>query len=200
MAMPKPTFDRYLTRQEEKQLFRTLRAQQDKLAQRDLNVMLLMRHTGGRVGSILALTVEDAQTALRTKSLHFRKAKGGHTYSVLCTLQARTALKALLRIRRSMGHPPEPEARLIMGMKGKGLAVRSFELRVQIWGKRAGLSIAVTPHFFRHTLAKRIVETSESKDPLGVVQAVLGQKSRDTATIYARPGREDIARDLELAR
>jgi site-specific recombinase XerC len=195
-------FERYLTERDEKLLLRHVGKFSDPLAARDHAWMRLLRQTGIRVGSLAGLTVEDAQEAIASGRLRVRDeiAKGGRGYFAGVNSAAKTALRDLLRIRRAMGFPPVPTEPLILSRRGQGMSVRSYQSRMAEWAREAGLTVVASPHWFRHTLAKRIVARSTSNDPLGLVQVVLGQRTRAAASIYALPDREDVDRALELAR
>lgn len=65
-------FSRYLTEDEEKRLFKTVRQFADIYARRDAAWMQLLRHTGIRVGTLSGLTVADAKNAARDHSLTLR--------------------------------------------------------------------------------------------------------------------------------
>ena len=58
------------------------------------------------------------------------------------------------------------------------------------------LKVPVSPHWFRHTLAKRMMKHSTSRDPRGVVQSVLQHRSIDSTLVYTRPDREEVERAL----
>lgn len=195
------TMERYLTPQEERQLFAAVSRINDIYAQRDYAWMRLLRNTGIRVGSLAALTVGDAEDGLATGNLPInpefaKRGKGGH---VPLNKNARNALRDLLRIRANMGHPKDRSGRLIMGRKHRGLSVRSFQDRMKHWREEAGLPVQVSPHWFRHTLAMRIMENSTSANPLGVVKRVLLHSDISSTAIYTKPSREDVANSLEAA-
>lgn len=191
--------ERYLTNNEEKTLFKTVRAYSDIYSRRDANWMQLLRNTGIRVGSLAQLTVEDATEALHLKKLTLSDAickRSG--YSVPVNTKAAQALRKLLVIRREMISSEEPTQALIISRNHKAMAVRSFQQRMQHWRQVAKLNIAVTPHFFRHTVGARIMQHSTARNPLLVVKAALGHASINSSAIYARPNREQIAADFEL--
>lgn len=195
-------FNRYLTEAEERQLFRHVAQFASVLAQRDHAWMRLLRQTGLRIGSLAGLTVADAQEALATGVIIVRPeiAKRGLGYTVDVNKSARAALRDLLRLRREMGHPPVGDEPLVVSIRGRALSVRSFQARMHDWVQQAGLPVAASPHWFRHTLAKRLIARSEAADPLGIVQAALGQRTRTSSAVYALPDREDVRRAMEAAR
>lgn len=195
-------FERYLTEAEEKQLMRHIGSVDSPFAKRDLHWMTLARQTGLRIGSIAGLTVGDANEAIRTRHLTVRDeiAKGGRGYSVLVNSSAEKALRALLKLRTAMQLSQAPDEALIWSRQGARMTTRQFQLRMKHWCAEAKLSIAASPHWLRHTLAKRLIARSTSTNPLGIVQAVLGQRSVNSTAVYTLPDREAVAADLEAAR
>jgi site-specific recombinase XerC len=195
-------FERYLTEREEKQLLKHVASIDSPYAKRDLHWMVLARQTGVRIGSIAQLTLADARDALASGSLVVRDevAKGGRGYSVLCNTAAQAALRALLKLRRDMALPADPDAPLIWSRQGQRMTVRQFQLRMAHWVTAAKLTVRATPHWLRHTLAKRVIERSTARDPQAIVQAALGHRSRDSTAVYTLPDREAIAAALEAAR
>lgn len=195
------TIDRYLTVKEEQQLFKTVGSVKGHLAERDYAWMRLLRHTGIRVGSLVGLTVQDARQAMAIGRLELKNefAKKKKGYSVPVNKKARAALKDLLKIREQMGFSQEPDAPLIMSQKRKGISIRSLQSRIRHWVDMSGMDIDATPHWFRHTLAMRVMGQSTAANKLGVVQVALGHKSIAATMIYTRPSKEDIALAMEEA-
>jgi len=199
--MSQAQFDRYLTEAEERDLLATIRRTAGLLAERDHAWVRLMRFTGIRVGALSRLTCSDARRALADGRLTLRaeiqKRKRGH--SLYLSRQADAALRDLLRIRRAMGFFESDGAPLVMSQKGNSMSVRSYQDRLGNWGRDAGLGLDVSPHWLRHTFAKRLVARSEARDPRAVAQAALGHAERSSTDIYIRPDREQIERDIQRA-
>lgn len=195
------TFDRYLTPDEEKQLLGHVGKFRDFLARRDHAWMRLARHTGLRIGSIALLDIDDARAALEQGFLRVRNeiAKRGHGYDVRLTAPAREALEDLLLIHRKMRNERKPCDALILCRRGHRITVRSLQARMAGWVCDAGLAVAASPHWFRHTFAKRIIKKSEASDPFTIAQFALGQSSRASTAVYTMPDREDMAAALERA-
>lgn len=191
-------FDRFLTHNQERQLLGFVGSFKDILARRDHAWLRLLRQTGIRVGALTALTTADAREALRERRLTVTR-KGGGRYTVYANRGARQALQDLLRVRREQGYPERPDDPLVMGQKGRGLSVRSCQARLQAWRTAAGMGEAVSPHYLRHTFAKRIIKQSTAEQPLLVVQQALGHASLTSTAVYARPDKEDMAQALEEA-
>ena len=163
--------------------------------------MRVLRQTGIRIGALAGLTVHDAREGLRKGYLYLRPAiqKRHQGHSVHLTKKAKIALKDLLKVRRAMGYGESPEESLIMSRNHRPMSVRSFQARMRKWCDAGGLNVAATPHWFRHTLAKRLVAQSTAVDPIGIVQAALGHRSRNSTGVYAMPDREAVAEALEEA-
>jgi len=194
-------FQRYLTTEEEKRLFKAVEALADPLARRDAAWMRLLRYTGMRIGSLAGLTVADAKCGLREKHLPLADAhaKRGNGYSVYLAKPALQALRKLLKVRRAQGFAEIPDEPLIMSRNRRPLCVRSYQLRMQKWRQAAGLEVHASPHWMRHTLAKRIMAQSTASDKVGVVQHALGQRARASAEVYTFPDREEIEEAMEAA-
>lgn len=191
-------FERYLTPAEEKTLFAHMHKSRHVLARRDRAWMLLVRHTGLRVTSLGLLDVGDAEQALTCAQLRVRgeTAKNGKAYDVPLNDSAREALRELLRIHRQMDGDGMPASPLLLCRRGQRLSVRTLQARMALWVRGAGLPHRASPHWLRHTLAKRLVARSASNDPLGIVQVVLGHGSRNSTGVYTLPDREDVQRAM----
>lgn len=193
-------FERYLTDVEVAQLLRTIERAAGHLAARDSAWMRLLLYTGIRVGSLAALTVEDARAAIDSKHLLIRPeiAKGGRGYRIHASTKAVRALQDLLRIRRQMEPSPDCSA-LVLARTGEPMSVRSFQARMREWVRASRIPQQASPHWLRHTLAKRVMRRSESTDPLSIAQIALGHSRRHTTAIYTLPDREEVARAMEAA-
>ena len=200
-AAHRKVFHRYLTEPQEKSLFTTVKQYAGIHARRDYAWMLLLRQTGIRVNPLAELTVDDARQALKSGYLHLRGEtnKGGREHEVFLNTKAQAALRDLLAIRAEMGHIQEGDAPLIMSRKHQGMSVRSFQARMKAWCLAAGLDCQASPHWFRHTLAKRIMQRSTAKDPRGIVQAALGHGHIQSTLIYTLPDKEEVAAAMREA-
>lgn len=192
-------FERYMTQGEETLLFKTIRQYGGVWARRDLAWMQLARHTGARVGNLVALTVRDARETIATKKITFHDdcSKAQRGYECYANRPARRALQTLLAVRRSLGRSMHESCPLICGRQGGFVTTRLLQLRMKLWVQRAGLSIDASPHWLRHTLAKRIHKASTALDPIGMAQIALGHADRRSTEIYTLPDREDLAAVME---
>ena len=194
-------FARYFTVQEERTLFSTVGGRADIYSRRDHAWMRLLRQTGIRVESLAGLNQHDATQTLAGKYLELRpeitkRSQGGR---IFLTKKARAAVKDLLKIRREMGYAGSPDEPLIYSRKHQRMSIRSFEARTRYWCTEAGLEVQGSPHWFRHTLAKRIMKNSTADDPRGVVQVALGHASINSTSVYTMPDREDVELAMEEA-
>ena len=196
---PRQVFDRYFLAHERRDLLKTVRRVDDVLAKRDLAWMQFDLATGVRVSVLAGMTCDDARQALRENKFTVRGAinKGGRTYHVFLNKQSSRALRSLLSIRRQMGFAEVADEPLILSRRGDGLSVRSFEQRLAEWVKLAGLRRGGSPHWFRHTLAKQIMKTSNAEQPLLMVMTVLGITNINNAAIYAGPDLESVLETMQ---
>lgn len=196
-------FERYLTDSEVAQLLKYIGKVADDLAERDHAWIRLALATGVRVGTLAGLTVGDATDARESKRLIVRDeiAKGQHGYEVFVNKQGRSALMDLLMLRRRLGAESNARAgALILSRRGQPISVRSLQHRLRYWCRLAQLPVLASPHWLRHTLAKRLMRDSEAADPQGIAQLALGHSHRRTTEIYTLPDREEVAAAMERAR
>lgn len=197
---------RFLNEQEQAALLKAAKASSDPLAQRDAHWMRLLIETGARVAELASFTAPQAEAALRTGYLvvlpEQRKAapggrRRGHEY--LVTDPVRACLVALLKLQRFYAVPLEASAPqpLIWGRCGEPLSVRSYQARIKMWAKAAGLDFRISPHWLRHTRGVNIVNRSEAKNPLKVVQLALGHASIASTGIYTQMQRHEYEAALK---
>lgn len=199
MRYQRQVFTRYLTEAEERRLMACVGQYAAIEARRDHAWMRWLRQTGIRVAAASLFTCGDAREALRTGYQVVHGEKGGATTRIYLNSRARRALRDLLAVRREQGHAEHPDAPLVMSRKHRGLSVRAFQDRMQHWCRQAGLDVSASPHWWRHTLAKRLMARSTATDPRAVVQAALNHASIDSTVVYTMPDREDVERALEDA-
>lgn len=149
---------------------------------RDQAIILLLFHTGLRVGELCALDLGDVQLRERKGSVRVRYGKGGKQRVVPLNPVARKALKAWLRVR------PETSCKaFFVGKRLEPLQPGGVQRMLGEYGRRAG--VEVTPHIARHSFAKRLVDSGV---PLDRVAMLLGHASLDTTRIYTTPDERDL--------
>lgn len=207
MRYQRKVFERYLTVAEERQLLAHINKFKDVTAQRDHAWIRFARHTGARIEALCGFTCFDAREALRSGHITFRAAilkgrkDGGRDHQIYASSEAQRALRDLLRIRRQMGHAEQPDMPLIMSRRRRGIDPRTLQKQLKAWAHGAGLGIAdkVSPHWLRHTFAKRIIAQSTAANPPLIAMQALGHSSLDTTLVYILPDREQMAQAIEEA-
>jgi len=194
-------FREYLSLGEEKKLLATVAATAGLLAERDHAWMLTLRHTGCRIDAFSRLTVAHAEAVLKTGYLTLEpgimKRNKGHTLYV--SKPGRMAFKALLSVRRRMRFAHDPDGPLVMSRNHDPMSVRSYQARLRYWDSKAGLDLGLSPHWFRHTFAKRLMAASESQNPVLIVMAALGHTDIRSTLQYTWPDKEVMELELENA-
>lgn len=198
---------RYLSDAEQQALLRAAKGSSDPLALRDYHWMRLLIGTGMRVNEFALLSAAQAEAALATGWLvvqpqQRKGGKRGHEY--LVTQGVREDLQALLQLQREPalrtlpdGPPPLVWGRSLDGMYAPPLSVRSYQARLKLWVKAAGLDERISPHWLRHTRALNIMRRSRGRNPLQVVKTALGHESIASTGIYTRMCREEYVRELQ---
>ncbi|MFM2590030.1 tyrosine-type recombinase/integrase [Vibrio sp. TBV020] len=213
-------FLHYFTEQEEKKLFKTVKQTYGVYAKRDYYWMLLMRETAVRLGVLagpdankavrhnlpmLGLTVGDAEASLEQGYLVYQSAnaKLQKKHPIALNKSAIHALKQLLKIHQDMSagiewDTPRLERPLFLSRNRQAMSRRSFQARFTQWCRLAEVPEG-TPHWLRHSWAKRFLERTTSPDALRRVQAVLGHSNLSTTAIYTTPDRESMVSAMQEA-
>lgn len=210
------TFERYLTEAEEKKLLAHLKQFADIYTRRDYWLAIFFRQTGVRVSVIcgkdpkkatkkspakdktIGLTIGEAKKAIATQFLELRGdlVKGGDELKIYANKKAVLALKELVKIHKEMGHAPMADSALVMSKKGNNVSSRNLQERFNKHGL-AAVGYEISPHWFRHTLAKRIMKNSTAEDKVGIAQVQLGHSNREATAIYTMPDKEDLVNAME---
>lgn len=200
-------FDKFFTEREERQLLSCVRQYKCLFAQRDYQWMVLMRSTALRVGVLHGLTIEDAENALAGEYLHIRPEinKNQTMQDIYLTKNAKQAIKQLLQIHKKIcliaggvdWNLARPDRPLILSRKSHGdtkaMSIRSFQDRMKHWDKKSELNLGCTPHWWRHTWARRaLTNSTNTEQTLRRIQEILGHKDIRTTQIYTQPNKEDI--------
>lgn len=153
------------------------------LRQRDATMLLLLLHTGLRLGELVALQLDDLQVSERKGHLVVRAGKGLKQRVVPLNQPARQALNSWLEVR-----PAAATRALFIGQRGEAAAPAAVQRAVARLARAARLD-SVTPHMLRHTFAKTLLDEGVS---LEKVAALLGHSSLNTTRIYTVPGEADL--------
>jgi len=174
-GMPPPAF---LTAEEQANLLKVLR-RDDGATGRDYALIHTLLATGLRIGSALALRVEDVNC--RKGEAAVRRAKGDRPTVVVLGRDIAEHLGWFIGERT--------KGLLFPGQGGSSISTRHANRIVKHWAARAGLTSAPSPHALRHSFGMRIYQATGD---LLVTQAALGHASIISTTVYARADRERL--------
>jgi len=198
----KEIFTTYFTEHEEKQIFSAMKIRfADVYAERDYYWMQVLRHTGVRIAVMANLTVGEAERIVRTERFeinpaHNKRAKGRDFY---CKKTVVRALRSLLRLHRKMTAGGEWEdvwrldVPLVLSRKNRGMSIRNYQDRMKHWSRQAQLPFEASPHWWRHTWAKRQLGEADG-DPAVLLRIMTHLQHTDlkTTQIYLKPDREEM--------
>ena len=142
-------------------------------------IFTLFLFTGGRVGDLVNLDIENVEIKPRSGSVTFHNGKGGKMRVCPLPLKARHALQEYLNIRR-----PSSSSRLFLGERGP-LSSRGFQFLCDKYSHLIG--IRLHPHLFRHTFAKECLRRG------GNLVQLLGHAGLSTVQVYCCDTEEALA-------
>src|SRR3989344_1119270 len=161
-------------------LFKAVVAEKNELRRlRDRAILELLFSTGLRVAE--AANLKRGQVNLKKDEFSV-KGKGDKIRVVFLSPSARHALKSYLERRRD--NSPALFARHnqeIEMLDEIPLTARSIQRLVKKYSLLAGISISITPHTLRHTMATDLLQAGAD---LRSVQEILGHSSITTTQIY----------------
>jgi integrase/recombinase XerD len=162
---------------------RILRAAEREGNKRNLAILLVLRHTGLRVGELCALHVGDVVISERKGQVQVHSGKGDKDRTVPLNADVRAALTSYLTVRPTTNAPA-----LFIGQRGGALQPQAVQNLVHKYAQRAGLP-DVTPHVLRHSFAKHLLDAGED---LATVSRLLGHERLETTAIYTQPHERDL--------
>lgn len=188
----------------EKRLPRPLTSLQDQLIQAELstrndvasNVMLLLRHTGMRIGECADLSCEclrstgPDQWAIHVPLGKMKTERMIPVDEFVCEIVRR------LRFLRSLDPSPS-DGLLLARPHGKEALVRQLRRYLHDAVAAAGIDIRIVPHQFRHTYATEMLRAGVT---LPSLMKLLGHSSADMTMRYLRITLPDLQREFQLAR
>jgi integrase/recombinase XerC len=157
----------------------------DPRRRRDRALFELILTTGIRIGSAVALRVEDLD--LDAGEARLRHAKGDREEVVFLPRAVVRRLRGEVRGRRT--------GPVFGGAAGQCLGARHARVRLQQGADRAGLNRRVTPHMLRHTMAGKLYRRTGD---LLLVQQALGHRSIASTTVYATVGPDRLRAALAV--
>jgi site-specific recombinase XerD len=184
---------------------RPLTPDQDQRIQQELrrrddftsNALLLLRHTGMRIGECVDLSV-DCLRPLGPNQwiIHVPLGKLGTERwvpvdSVVCQIIDR------LRSLRLPPTAPDAGRLLLPRPRGRYMLTRKLRAALQDVAATAGITARIVPHQFRHTYATEMLRAGVG---LPAVMKLLGHKSPRMTLYYLEITQQDLQREYRLAR
>jgi integrase len=171
--------------------------QQELLRRNDLaaNVLLLLRHTGMRIGEVADLSWDclhstaPGQWAILVPLGKLKTERMVPVDSSVCALVQR------LRFFRSLDPLPH-DGRLLARTYSKHTLVRRLRESLHEMAAAAGIQGRIVPHQFRHTYATEMLRFGVT---LPAVMKLLGHTSADMTMLYLDVSMADLRRAYEQA-
>lgn len=163
----------------------------DPMSLRDRAVLELFYSSGLRLSELLNLNLTDIDLH---EGLVQVVGKGRKMRRVPIGKFAREALQRYLKIRTTLPGTNTPA--LFLGQRGKRLAARTVQQRLQQWAQKQGIDTHVHPHMLRHSFASHILESSGD---LRAVQELLGHSDIATTQIYTHLDFQHLAKVYDAA-
>jgi len=152
--------------------------------QRDLVLFELMLNTGIRLGTAVALNVEDAD--LDAGILHLSTTKQNRPDQVYFGKSIKKQLRRYLK-----GQPSGP---IFTTRTGRRLSSRQIQRRFGEWVERAKIKRSATVHCLRHTLGSHLYKQTGD---IFLVKEMLRHKSINSTLVYANISRNRIRNVVE---
>jgi site-specific recombinase XerD len=187
----------------EHHLPRPLTPEQDQLVQQELlrrndfvsNVLLLLRHTGMRIGECVDLSVDclrplgPGQWAIHVPLGKLKTERWVPVDSTVCQLVGRI---------RSLRPPTAPQTgRLLLPRpRGRYMLIRGLRAALQEVVAAAGIPARIVPHQFRHTYGTEMLRAGVS---FAAVMKLLGHRSPHMTLEYLEITQQDLQREFHLA-
>jgi integrase len=188
----------------EHHLPRPLTPEQDQLIQHELrrrddllsNALLLLRHTGMRIGECVDLSVDCLrplgadQWAIHVPLGKLKTERLVPVDSMVCQLVERI---------RSLRPPNAPNTgRLLLSRpQGRYMLIRRLRAALQDVVAASGITARIVPHQFRHTYGTEMLRAGVGF--AGIMQ-LLGHKSPHMTMEYLEITQQDLQREFHLAR
>lgn len=137
-----------LDNQEIEKLIKIIRKQKTFVGFRDEVIVLVFLDTGVRLSELVGINVED----VRHNKLIIRRTKNLFERTVYLSDTTQERLESYIKVRGEV-----VTNKLFISQDNKELNPHSIQTRLTKYGKEAKISKRVSPHTFRHTMAKRMI-------------------------------------------
>jgi integrase/recombinase XerD len=150
---------------------------------RDYTIMMLLLETGMRISECLALELGDV--LLKDRELIIRMGKGRKARRVPIQKTCIQILQQYIAARGEL----DTKA-LFVNVEDERLGKRTIQENIQEYGKSAGIEgVRVSPHTFRHTMAKFYIINGGD---IFTLQKILGHSTLDMVRYYVELFSTDI--------
>ena len=149
------------------------------LAARDTALLLLLYGSGLRIGEALGLTCAALNSLQSRAGDTLRVVGKGNKERIVPVLPI--VKDALIAYRKECPYPPEADAPLFVGARGKALNPGVMQRQVRRIRALLGLSESATPHALRHSFATHLLAKGGD---LRTIQELLGHASLSTTQRY----------------
>lgn len=188
----------------EHRLPRPLTAEQDQLVQQELqrrndlasNALLLLRHTGMRIGECVRLsfdclrTLGPGQWAIHVPIGKLKTERWVPVDSTVCEVINRL---------QSLRPPDTPSTNrfLLVRPRSRYSVTRMLRTALRDTIRAVGITTRIVPHQFRHTYGTEMLRAGVS---FAAVMKLLGHKSPHMTMQYVEITQQDLQREFQLAR
>ena len=155
---------------------------------RDLAGLEILFATGMRVGELVSLRLQDWRED--ESSLLVRGKGSRQRLAFLPDDRSRKAAQAYLWHRRKANLSHDV---LLVNARGKGISTQGIARRITQIAETANISVRVTPHMIRHTVATLLLRNGAD---MRVVQEVLGHASIATTQRYTHVFKDHLLATL----
>ena len=175
---------------------RLLLEQPDKLdtaeAKRDRAMLELLYASGMRISELVALDVEDVNTA---GDYHVRCFGKGHKERLIPLYeQVALAVRKYIEETRPRLARSKGEKALFLNPRGERLTRQGFWQKIKEYARSAGLDEKISPHTLRHSFATHMLGGGAD---LRSVQELLGHANISTTQVYTHLTTEHVRRTYE---
>lgn len=150
---------------------------------RDFTMMVLLFETGMRISELCNLKIGDL--FFKEQEIRIIKGKGGRARRVPFQQTSAKVVRRYLDIRGEL----ETDA-LFVNINNKPISTRALQEKMQVYGIAASIKgVRVSPHTFRHTMAKFYI--LNGGDPF-TLRRILGHATLDMVDYYVELFSSDI--------
>ena len=158
----------------------------DAVGVRDAFILELLYVSGIRVSELVNIKLNDIEESQRRIKI---LGKGNKERYVLYGSRCSELLKKYISVRSNFLKYPNDY--LILSKTGRKINTREIRNIINRIKTKAGISISISPHTFRHTFATHML--NEGAD-IRAVQELLGHENLSTTTIYTHLTNEKLRR------